>query len=105
MAPMDRFPKLSVSADHVAPPSVVFQTPPPAVPRYTIFRFVGWTTSADTRPARFVGPMLVHVGPGTPPAMALGVPRAVPRPNVAPGRCWPPRTSGFIRKSGSELAY
>src|SRR5258708_34756083 len=40
----------SVSADHVVPPSVLFHTPPPAVPANTVVPLVGSVTSAVMRP-------------------------------------------------------
>src|SRR5260370_396334 len=58
---------LSVFVAHVAPPSLVFQTPPPAVPAYGVLLFVRSVASDVTRPLTmppFVGGSALPRGGG-----------------------------------------
>src|SRR4051812_19717551 len=50
MAPMNKVDCVSVLGVQVAPPSVVFQTPPPAAAIYTVLTFVGSAAMPVIRP-------------------------------------------------------
>src|SRR5205085_11398235 len=61
-APTLRLLIVSVSGTHDAPPSVVFQRPPPSAPAYSVLAAVGCGAMAVMRPAPLVGPSETHVG-------------------------------------------
>ncbi len=57
-APMDCTGSLSKTGSNVVPPLVDFQTPPLALPMYTVSRFPSWTaSSAAIRPLMVAEPM------------------------------------------------
>src|SRR5262245_16981969 len=84
----------SVSGVQVLPSSVVFQTPPSAVPRYIVPAIVGSVAIAVARPAPFVGPSEPHVFPATP---SLDSPRCLAL------RAWYSRLTIGNRSDGSIL--
>src|SRR5437879_13142023 len=67
MEPMARLAIKSFNGNQLAPPSRVFQTPPPTVPTHIVFGVEGWIRIERTRPPILPGPNHVHA-PGLRPA-------------------------------------
>ncbi len=57
MSPIVETPSLSNIGSHVVPLFVVFQTPPEAVPTYTIFGLLSTTAKSSMRPPIVAGPI------------------------------------------------
>src|SRR6266404_4510027 len=62
MSPIVDTPSLSKIGSHVVPSSVVFQTPPEAVPTYTMMGLLSTTTKSSMRPPIVAGPISRHSG-------------------------------------------
>src|SRR5580692_12338255 len=57
ISPIVETPSLSNTGSHVVPLFVVFQTPPDAVPTYTIFGLLSTTPKSSMRPPITAGPI------------------------------------------------
>src|SRR2546426_1723081 len=57
MSPIVDTPSLSKIGSHVVPLLVVFQTPPEAVPTYTMFGLLSTTAKSSMRPPMVAGPI------------------------------------------------
>src|SRR5213083_2906479 len=56
-----RFAMKSLTGDQLAPPFVVFQMPPPALPANIVFASLGWMAIDRTRPPTLLGPIDVQL--------------------------------------------
>src|SRR6267143_1586532 len=59
-SPMVETPSLSNTGSHVVPALVVFQTPPEAVPTYTVLGLDSTTAKSSIRPPMMAGPSSRH---------------------------------------------
>src|SRR2546429_4120249 len=95
MSPIVDTSSLSNIGSHVVPLLVVFQTPPEAVPTYTMFGFLSTTAKSSMRPPMVAGPISRNSrflnlsagacsAPGAPPPPPGKAPQKPPPPTNAP---------------------